>query len=228
MDNTTSPERHNDRVRLDHVSYACGPDGLAPAESKFADELSVHAVPGGVHPAFGTTNAVVPLANHTYVELVGVLEHPAADKAPFGRAVKARGAGGGGWLGWVVAVDDIGVIEQRLGRPSVPGHRVRPDGYDLRWRQIGVESMLAHPELPFFIQWESDVAEHPSVAPSNGSAPPDATLARIELSGDRQGLERWIGEPLADVLGGIELAWVDGPPGVVSVHVDTPDGSVKI
>ena len=32
--------------------------------------------------------------------VVEVLDHPASDKAPFGQAVRARSADGGGWLGW--------------------------------------------------------------------------------------------------------------------------------
>ena len=62
---------------------------------------------------------VLPLADHTYLEVVEVLDHPASDKAPFGQAVRARSALGGGWLGWVVAVDDIAVVERRLGREAV-------------------------------------------------------------------------------------------------------------
>ena len=50
---------------------------------------------------------ILPLADSTYLEIVEVLDHPASDKAPFGQAVRARSALGGGWLGWVVAVDDI-------------------------------------------------------------------------------------------------------------------------
>src|SRR5512145_1634659 len=72
-----------------------------------------------------------------YLEVVEVLDHPAADKVPFGQAVRARTEAGGGWLGWVVAVDDLRPIEARLGRRAVDGNRRRPDGYELRWKQIG-------------------------------------------------------------------------------------------
>jgi hypothetical protein len=85
--------------------------------------------------------------------VVAALDHPASDKEPFGQAVKARAALGGGWLGWVVAVDDLGPVEARLGRAGVDGHRHRPDGLELRWRQIGVNDLLADPQLPFFVQW---------------------------------------------------------------------------
>ena len=120
-------------------------------------------VDGGVHPRFGTRNMILPLADDTYLEVVEVLDHPASDKAPFGQAVRARSALGGGWLGWVVAVDDIAPLETRLGREAVDGNRHRPDGTELRWKQIGVNGLIADPQLPFFIEWERPgTTLHPS------------------------------------------------------------------
>jgi hypothetical protein len=214
---------HNGGVRLDHISYACGPDGLDATGRRIAGEVGAGIQQGGIHPSFGTTNQLLPLADRTYLEVVAVLEHPAADKAPFGRGVKRRTATGGGWLGWVVAVDDIAPIEQRLGRPAVPGHRHRPDGFDLRWRQIGVDSMLSHPELPYFIQWEINPAEHPAAA-----ADPAFRLERIQICGDRRGLDQWLGMPVGEVMPGVEVEWVEGNPGIVTVEVATPHGPVRL
>ncbi|MDQ1616250.1 MAG: hypothetical protein QOJ60_2189, partial [Actinomycetota bacterium] len=124
-------------MRLDHISYAAGPEGLAAAVQRMGALLGATFRDGGLHPRFGTRNFVLPLAGGVYLEVVAALEHPASDKAPFGRAVKARSELGGGWLAWVVAVDDIGPVERRLGRTAVLGHRIRPDGVELAWRQIG-------------------------------------------------------------------------------------------
>src|SRR6195952_890001 len=107
-------------MRLDHVSYAAGPDGLDATATRLGAMLGEQFIDGGIHPRFGTRNMVLPLGDH-YVEVVAVLDHPASDKAPFGQAVRARSALGGGWLGWVVAVDDIAPFEARLGREAVKG-----------------------------------------------------------------------------------------------------------
>ena len=210
-------------MRLDHLSYACGPEGLPATVSRLSQELGVVIRRGGVHPGFGTANAIAPLADGVYLEVVGALQHPAADKAPFGQAVRRRTEAGGGWLAWVVAVDDIAPIEARLERPAEVGHRVRPDGADLHWLQIGVHAMIVDPLLPFFVQWTSDPEEHPAVGPSGG-----LRLTGLELAGDPAALSTWLRDPNADPLDGVHISWVDGQPGIVAAHLDTPNGRVRI
>jgi hypothetical protein len=128
-------------MRLDHIVFAAGPDGLAATTRRLGALLGEEFQDGGVHPRFGTRNAILPLRDGTYLEAVEVLDHPASDKAPFGQAVRARSELGGGWLGWVVAVDDIAPLERRLGRESVNGNRHRPDGVELLWKQLGVKGL---------------------------------------------------------------------------------------
>src|SRR3954454_5938386 len=149
-------------MRLDHLSFAAGPDGLAATAERIGAQLGTPFLDGGVHPRFGTRNMELPLADHTYLEVVEVLDHPASHKARFGQAVRARSALGGGWLGWVVAVDDIGVVEHRLGREAARGSRHRPDGIELRWHQIGVNGLIADAQLPFFVEWDVPTELHPS------------------------------------------------------------------
>ena len=122
-------------VRLDHVSYAVGIDEFPSTVSRLGALLGAPFTDGGVHPRYGTRNAVLPLAHGCYVEVVTPLDHPSTDAMPFGRAVRRRAELGGGWLGWVVGVDDITTFEKRLGRPSAEGHRRRPDGVLLERRQ---------------------------------------------------------------------------------------------
>src|SRR6476646_5085524 len=109
-------------MRVDHVSYAAEHDGLKATAARLAKVIGVDAVDGGIHPRVGTRNVILPLAHDRYVEVVEVLDHPASDTAPFGQAVRARSENGGGWLGWVVAVDDLGPAEERLGREAAPGN----------------------------------------------------------------------------------------------------------
>ncbi len=215
-------------VRLDHVSYATTHDELGDAVQRLGAALGASFADGGRHPRFGTQNFVLPLQGGTYVEVVAALDHPAADRLPFGRAVRARAESGGGWLGWVVAVDDLADYERRIGRPSVEGVRVRPDGVELRWRQIGVNDLLNDPQLPFFVQWEPG-HDHPSA-----NAPAAVSIETLEIAGDAGRLERWLGAPTETLLAGVGVDWVgagDGTvegSGLVGVQFATGRGTVRI
>lgn len=212
-------------MRLDHLSFAAGPDGLASTAQRIGGLLGRDFVDGGVHPRFGTRNMILPLADNTYLEIVEVLDHPASDKAPFGQAVRARSALGGGWLGWVVAVEDIKPVEDRLGRASVAGNRHRPDGTELTWRQIGVNGLIADPQLPFFIQWNSPLKDHPSAGADAGFA-----LACLEIAGDPHRVSEWLGETVEAPLEDVKVEWVapHGTPGIIAAQFQTPHGLVRI
>jgi Glyoxalase-like domain len=212
-------------MRLDHVSYAAEPDGLAATAARLGAMLGEPFRDGGIHPRFGTRNMVLPLDAGTYVEVVAVLDHPASDKAPFGQAVRARSQLGGGWLGWVVSVDDMTKVEARLGRDSVQGNRRRPDGVELRWRQIGVMGLQSDPQLPYFVKWQCPPQLHPSAGGSG-----DVRLRALEIAGDPNRVSDWLGNSVEGPLVDVDVRWVapNGAPGVVAVRFDTPSGPVRI
>jgi hypothetical protein len=182
-------------------------------------------VDGGIHPRFGTRNMVLPLWHGMYVEVVEALDHPASDKAPFGQAVKARSEYGGGWLGWVVAVDELAPVEQRLGRAAAPGNRYRPDGHELKWSQIGVKGLQADPQLPFFVRWDGDGSDHPSLGASG-----HVELRCLEIAGDPGRVSEWLGRPVEEPLEDVKVEWVGnhGWPGLLAAQFDTPRGHVRI
>lgn len=212
-------------MRLDHVVYAAEHDGLEETAERLGKSLDVQLVDGGVHPRFGTRNKILPLSAGHYLEVVEVLDHPAADKMPFGQAVRARSEAGGGWLGWVVSVDNLAPVEHRLQRRAVEGHRTRPDGVTLRWHQIGVLGMKNDPQLPFFINWQSGPELHPSRT-GNGHV----DLARIEIAGDPHRVVEWLGQPEQHPLEDVDVDWIapHGTPGIVAVHFATKSGTVRI
>lgn len=211
-------------MHLDHLSYAAGPEGLAACVQRIGAKLGAAFTDGGLHPSFGTRNFVLSLAEGCYLEIVATLDHPAADRAPFGRAVSARTEAGGGWLAWAVAVPDISTYETRLGRPAANGHRRRPDGFDLRWRQIGVNDVAEDPQVPFFVQWDSDREHHPSVPGS------PIALRRLEICGDEATVDAYLGTSARQPLDGIEVEWLapDGDTGLVAAVFDTPRGEVRV
>lgn len=211
-------------MRLDHLSYAAGPEGLAACVQRLGARLGAAFTDGGLHPRFGTRNFVLPLAGGCYLEAVEALDHPAVDQAPFGRAVRARSQAGGGWMAWVIRVDDLVSVESRLGRQAADGHRRRPDGYELRWKQIGVNDLAADPQLPFFVHWESEAGEHPSAGGNT------VRLTGLEIAGDELRVDAYLGTSVAQPLDGITVDWVDGSDdtGLVAASFTTASGAVRL
>lgn len=212
-------------MHLDHVSFAAGPDGLDATAERLAAVIGEDFREGGIHPRFGTRNRVLPLTEGHYLEVVAVLDHPASDKAPFGQLVRARSEAGGGWIGWVVSVTDIAEVEARLDRRAEDGNRTLPDGSDLRWKQLGVNGLLADPQLPFVVQWETPSRHHPSHGATGAVA-----LDAIEIAGDPGRVAEWLGAPAVAALEEIKVDWVapSGQAGIVAVHLRTPSGTVRI
>ncbi len=211
-------------MHLDHLSFAAGPEGLIETAQWLGDRLGAQFSDGGFHPRFGTRNRILPMTGGRYLEIVGVLDHPAAEKAPFGQAVRARTAQGGGWLGWVVAVDDLDEVEDRLGRPAIEGARHLPDGELLAWRQIGVLDLIDDPQLPFFVHWQSDPGLHPSAGGR------EVELLRIEIAGAHDRVDEWLGGHSEQVLSDVDIAWTVPVvrPGLISAVFSTPRGEVRI
>ncbi|HEY7859667.1 MAG TPA: VOC family protein [Candidatus Nanopelagicales bacterium] len=209
-------------MRLDHLSYAVSHSELADTVQRLGCQLGGTFVDGGRHPAFGTQNFILPLTGGTYLEVVAALDHPAAEKAPFGQAVRRQAERGGGWLTWVVSVEDIAPIEQRLGRESVPGQRIKPDGAVLTWKQIGITDVLRDGSLPYFTQWTSPSSQHPS-----NVAPAVVTLSACELCGDVDSIGDWLGGPLDVPLDSAQFRWVENEdPGLVAVEFLTAAGKI--
>lgn len=212
-------------MHVDHLVFAAGHEGLLATAERLSAALGEPSRDGGFHPRFGTRNRLIPLADDRYIEIVEVLEHPVADKAPFGQVVRARSEAGGGWLGWAISVDDLSGFERRLGRDSVDGSRHFPDGRLLEWKQIGIRGTQADPQLPFFIKWISEESVLPKALPGS------VDLIRLEIAGDRKRLEDWLG-CASNMIGDLdfEIEWMapHGTPGIVAAHFRTAAGEVRI
>jgi hypothetical protein len=213
-------------MQLDHVSYVTTHEQLADTVQRLGSLIGSGFVDGGIHPRFGTRNFTAPLLNGRYIEVVCPLDHPATEQTPWGIAVSKKANEGGGWFTWVFSTDDISVTEEKFGREAIQGHRMRPNGSDLIWKQIGVREIAESRELPFFIEWLSP--EHPS---KDGTAL--AEIKRIIIADQNQLADSWFKEEILSSLGDVVVEWIDpsdndGLTGIVSVHFLTPKGLVNI
>ena len=132
----------------------------------------------------------------------------------------------GGWLTWVFATEDISKVEEKFGRSAIEGHRTRPDGTDLKWKQIGVNEITDSRELPFFIQWLT--ADHPSQDGKDVAAIEKITIADTDHLSDS-----WFKSETLGGLNGADVEFIepstnDGEYGIVAVHLTTPAGFVVL
>jgi Glyoxalase-like domain len=213
-------------MRLDHISYVTSHDQLADTVQRLGSRLGSTFVDGGIHPRFGTRNFTASLKNGQYIEVVCPLDHPATEQTPWGKAVLQKANEGGGWFTWVFSTPDIAPISSKFGREAIEGHRTRPNGFDLKWLQIGVKEIAESRELPFFIEWLS--SGHPS---QDGS--PEAEIAKIVIADVNQLAESWFKEEILAGLGKIEIEWIDPSQnedqvGIVSVTLTTANGIVVL
>lgn len=214
-------------MRLDHVSYVTSHDQLADTVQRLGSILGSTFVDGGVHPRFGTRNFTMPLIDGQYLEVVCPLDHPATETSPFGKAVSQRALEGGGWFTWVISTENVSKIESRLGREAVEGHRTKPDGTDLKWKQIGVLGTLEDRQLPFFVEWKEN--HHPS---NDGKAV--AKIVKIEIAGDKKKISDWLGSTIENVIGSsIEVIWKpnsvnDFDNGIFAVYLQTLNGVIRV
>ena len=204
-------------MRLDHVSYVASHDQISDVVNRIGSQIGTAFVDGGIHPKFGTRNFTAPLLNGQYIEVVCPLDHPATDANPFGQAVKKKAEAGGGWLTWVFSSSDLGKVEEKFGRKAADGSRTRPDGSELKWKQIGVKDIMGSGELPFFIQWLTEM--HPS---KDGNSV--AKIAKIIIADDEQLADSWFQDEIKSGLNGVEIEWVkpelnDGDKGIVAVNL---------
>jgi len=211
-------------MRIDHVSYVTSHNQLADTVQRLGSRLGSTFVDGGIHPRFGTRNFTAALKNGQYIEVVCPLGHPSTELTPWGKAVSLKAEEGGGWFTWVFSAESITPIEAKFGRVSVEGHRTRPDGSDLRWKQIGVKEIAESRTFPFFIQWLTQ--DHPS---TDGT--PLSKIQKIVISDENQLADSWFREDILASLGEVSIDWVspanhEEQIGIISVHFDTPNGVV--
>lgn len=202
-------------LELDHVLIPV--DDLDAAARELAATHGLASVEGGRHAAWGTANRIVPLGD-AYLELVAVVDPAVAADTTFGRLV--ADAAKGRPLGWVVRTQPLDDVASRLGLTPAAGSRTRPDGTVIRWRTAGMETALAEPPLPFFIEW------------GEGTEPPGRTpivhpagavrLDHLVVAGDADRLRSW--------LDGVELPILvrPGRPGLDQVVLQGDRGRIVL
>lgn len=138
-------------IQLDHVVIS-----VSNLEEAIADygRMGFTVLPGGEHASGTTHNALVVLADGTYLELMALTGKPNRGGADYSFLHHE----GEGFVAYALRVEDLSTAEAELkGRglslkPPSSGGRARPDGQVMRWNILNLEGGGMS---PFIIQDET-------------------------------------------------------------------------
>jgi catechol 2,3-dioxygenase-like lactoylglutathione lyase family enzyme len=140
-------------IQLDHVVISVS--NLEEAVEDYR-RLGFNVLPGGEHASGTTHNALIVLADGTYLELMALTGRVAKDSISADYGFLHRE--GEGFVAFAFRVDDLAAMHTELSgrgvslKPPSAGGRARPDGQVMRWNILN----LQHAGMsPFFIQDET-------------------------------------------------------------------------
>jgi hypothetical protein len=147
---------------LDHLVYAVL--DLEAAIASFADRLGVAPVHGGWHTSLGTWNAILPLRDGQYVELIAA--DPEAEDPAYPRPFGLDELTAPQLVTWAARTKDIdAAVARARERGFDPGAvisigRDTPDGVRLEWKLCLRAEPAGDGVVPFLIDWGD--TPHPS------------------------------------------------------------------
>jgi catechol 2,3-dioxygenase-like lactoylglutathione lyase family enzyme len=184
---------------IDHVVILVGD---LPGATRRYEELGFAVEAGGEHPGWGTENALIPLADGSYLVLLAASDPALAARHPLWKRPDGGMRGPGEYGGFALTSSDVSAdaaaIRSRGLELEGPleGSRLRPDGWEVRWH-------LAFPKaagLPFII--EDETPREVRIAPPVRGLGAAATLDEVEvlvrdLARATRAYERFLGVPAA-------------------------------
>lgn len=177
----------------------------------------VRPIRGGVHPQYGTHNALLATGPAQYIEILA----PAPDRELVPYLEPLRSLATPTPVAWVVATTDVDGMAQWLRSggfsmlPPEPGSRMQPDGSVLEWTLLSPNPMI-NPIVPALIEWD-DASEHPA-----RHLPRVGSIVSVSLYDPTP-------ETLHPLIRGLELPVTvrQGATARISLEIETPNGPVR-
>jgi hypothetical protein len=202
---------------IDHVVIAVA--DLTAAGREIESRHGLASVEGGLHPAWGTANRIVPLGD-SYLELVAVVDPAKAATSPFGRWVASGASSTPRPIGWVVRTSHLDQLARRLHLDVRAGSRTASGGVQLRWHSAGIDEAAAEPSLPFFIEWEAQTPFPGQGAVRHRAG--NARIARLVLDANPGRLADWLGPNQ------LPIVVRAGRPAVSAIYISSDAGEIAI
>lgn len=201
---------------IDHVIL--GVTDMDTAVARLRRDHGLGAVPGGVHRG-GTTNALIPLAPPTFLELLGVGDTALSDGAWLARTLD----GADRMIWWALGTRDLEETARRRGLPVQTAEMAWSDGSTSMFHSAG---MHRYP-LPFFIAFGNTYEDRMRIwerryQEAAHTCAPGEILA-VEVGDPPQLIDAWLGDhglPVRHAVG--------APPGIRAVTIATAEGELEI
>lgn len=161
---------------IDHIVILTGD---LPEATRSYETLGFAVELGGVHPEWGTENALISLSDGSYIELLSVRDPELARRHRLWQRPDGHIRHAGEYGGYALSTDDVegDVVRIRNGglvfESPQSGSRRRPDGKTVRWRL----AFSGQPDLPFLIQDETP--RELRIAPSTQGLGLHARIAEV-------------------------------------------------
>lgn len=209
-------------IKLDHLVIAA--DSLKQGKNYLYDVYGLELSPGGQHPAMGTHNSVLNLANDSYLEIITIDPNGKKPNTPrwfnldsdsLQKQIKEKPK----LITWVARTDNFkGLKEQSI--TDIGTARAMTRG-NLNW-EFGFSddgSLFSGGVLPYIIQWGA--AEHVSRAILNKNY----SLIKLELFHPEPNTIKKALKSLG-FMGSLEISQANAIS--LKAHIQTPKGLIEL
>jgi len=204
---------------IDHIVVLVADLGAAIAQY---ESVGFEVRRGGVHPGAGTENALIALADGSYLELLAVSDPAQAARHPLWVQSGGQRRRPGEYGGFALSTDDVDREAQRIVAAGVEmsspqdGSRLRPDRTEIRWRV----SFPKEAGLPFLI--EDVTPREARVAPPRRGLGLRASISEIRVASaafaaTAAAYRQFLGTPA-----------LGAAPAAGEVHFLTPRGEITL
>jgi Glyoxalase-like domain len=214
-------------IEIDHICL--GVQNVYEGAHRLRDETGLGNYDGGWFPMSGLANRIVPLGDHTYIEVEAVVDaHKIADPSSTACWFHDQVKDGDVYIGWCARTDSMAELEavaKRLNVEVITTMLKRtPDGAQIGAPRAPAAVTAWKAGVPNFFFFP-DMTRHGSQKPVTG---PGRTIPRglawMEVGGSAEEMSDWLGQR-ADTLA---LRFNGDVPGLYAVAVKTDTGEIVI
>jgi Glyoxalase-like domain len=214
-------------IEIDHICL--GVKNVYEGAHRLRAETGLGNYDGGWFPMSGLANRIVPLGDHTYIEVEAVVDaHMTADPSSTACWFHDQVSDGDVYIGWCARTGSLAELEAVAKRLNVELMTTMlkrtPDGGQIGAPRAPAAVTAWKAGVPNFFFFP-DLARHGSQKPVTGPSPTvPRGLAWMEVGGTAEEMSDWLGQR-ADTLA---LKFNGDAPGLYAVAIKTDAGEVVI